>query len=59
MTPHAALALALSLGIAASATAQDHDHGAASAGQLGTIQFDTTLPPSCSKGVRRSRAPAR
>src|SRR3954468_10340456 len=56
MTRHAALALALSLGIAASATAQDHDHGGASAGQLGTIQFDTTCVSAASPAFNRAVA---
>jgi hypothetical protein len=56
MTPHAALALALSLGVAASATAQDHDHGGASAGQLGTIQFDTTCASAASPAFNRAVA---
>src|SRR3954452_11923834 len=56
MTPHAALALALSLGVAASATAQDHDHGAASGGQLGTIQFDTTCASAASPAFNRAVA---
>jgi hypothetical protein len=56
MTPHAALAVALSLGVAASATAQDHDHGAAAAGQLGTIQFDTTCASAASPAFNRAVA---
>ena len=56
MRGFATVAFAAAIGFTASATAQDHDHGGASAGQLGTINFDTTCAAAASPTFNRAVA---
>jgi hypothetical protein len=56
MRRFATVAFAAAIGFTASATAQDHDHGGASAGQLGTINFDTTCAAAASPTFNRAVA---